>query len=180
MTRKFAIGGLAAACVMLSACATVTRGTSQKFNIETSPTAADVKLSTGQTCVSPCQLKLKRKHEFDVTATKAGYQPSTAKVQSKIKAGGVAGAAGNLILGGIIGGVVDGSSGAMKSLTPNPLLLTLKPLPVEPVAAVTEAAPAAPVEAAPADVVPVADPVAPTTPTENSAAVEAEQPAPGL
>jgi hypothetical protein len=156
--------GLAAASLLLPACATVTRGTKETFNIVTTPEAADVSLSTGETCVSPCKLKLKRKAEFTVTAKKAGYKDATASVESKIKGGGVAGAAGNLIVGGIIGGIVDGSNGSMRDLTPNPLNMTLEAIPavaeapvtpaaeaVTPVAEATPAAAAAPAtEAAPA------------------------------
>ena len=120
--------GLAAAVVTLSACATITRGSSQKFNIVTTPTAADVKLSTGQTCVSPCDLKLKRKHGFVVTANKQGYQEARAVIDSRIRGGGIAGGAGNLLAGGVVGIVVDASSGAMNDLTPNPLQMTLQPL----------------------------------------------------
>lgn len=120
--------GLAAAVISLSACATITRGTSETFKVITTPSAAAVALSTGERCTSPCALKLKRKIEFTVTATKDGYQPATAKIESKIKGGGVAGAAGNLVFGGIIGGVVDGSNGSMRDLTPNPLYMTLQPI----------------------------------------------------
>jgi hypothetical protein len=34
--------------------------------------------------------------------------------------------AGNVIFGGVIGAVVDGSSGAMNDLTPNPLVVILR------------------------------------------------------
>jgi len=148
--------GIVAASLMLPACATITRGTSQKFDIDTTPTAANVELSTGQTCVSPCKLKLKRKDAFTVTAKKQGYQPAMAQVKSEIRGGGIAGGAGNILIGGVIGGIVDGSSGAMKDLTPNPLHLTLQPVAVAEVpapvaeAAVAPASDAAPVEAAPA------------------------------
>ncbi len=140
--------GLAVAVISLSACATITRGTKETFKVVTTPTAAAVALSTGERCTSPCALKLKRKTEFTVTATKDGYSPATAKIQSKIKGGGVAGAAGNIVFGGIIGGVVDGSNGSMRDLTPNPLYLTLQPLTgaldtAVPVAAVAAEAPAA-------------------------------------
>ena len=138
--------GLVAASLLLPACATVTRGTKETFNIVTTPSEAEVTLSNGETCVSPCKLKLKRKDEFSVTAKKAGYKPATAEVRSVVKGGGVAGAAGNILVGGIIGGIVDGSSGAMKDLTPNPLELTLEPE-LAPVVAEAPAAPAA--EAAP-------------------------------
>jgi hypothetical protein len=36
-------------------------------------------------------------------------------------------AAGNIIAGGIIGGIVDGTNGSTNDLTPNPLVVTLKP-----------------------------------------------------
>ena len=150
MNRNLSLCGLVAVSLLLPACATVTRGTSEKFNIETTPTAANVSLSTGQTCVSPCQLKLKRKTEFTVTATKDGYQPATASVESKIKGGGVGAAAGNLLVGGLIGGIVDGSNGSMRDLTPNPLRLTLNPVSAAAVvgAAPASEAPAVPEEAA--------------------------------
>jgi hypothetical protein len=157
--------GLMAASLMLPACATITRGSSQKYTIETTPTAANVELSTGQNCVSPCNLKLKRKNGFVVTAKKEGYEPAKAVVDSKVRGGGVAGGAGNIIAGGLIGIAVDASSGAMNDLTPNPLHLTLKPVEAP---AVVEAPVAPGVE-----VVPVA-PAADTAP-----AVEAAAPAPG-
>ena len=158
--------GLVAASLMLPACATITRGTSQKFNIDTTPTAADVELSTGQTCVSPCQLKLKRKNSFVVTAKKQGYEPAKAVVDSRVRGGGVAGGAGNIIAGGIVGIAVDASSGAMNDLTPNPLHLTLKPVAAP---AVVEAPVAPAVEAAPAAAAPAAEPAAAPAPVAEAA-----------
>ena len=49
-------------------------------------------------------------------------------MKSKFSGGGAAAGAGNLLMGGIIGAAVDGSSGAMNNLTPNPLRVTLVPL----------------------------------------------------
>jgi hypothetical protein len=125
--RIAAVCGVAAASLLLPACATITRGTSQKFAIESVPPEADVRLSTGQTCVTPCRLNLKRKHEFTATFTKKGYKTASASVDSKVRGGGIVGAAGNVIVGGIIGAVIDGTNGSMNDLTPNPLLVTLIP-----------------------------------------------------
>ena len=148
----------------MSPCATVTRGTKETFNIQTTPDGADISLSNGETCVSPCKLKLKCKDEFTVTAKKPGYKPATATVESKIKGGGVAGAAGNVLIGGIIGGIVDGSSGAMRDLTPNPLTLTLEPE----AAPVVAAAPAEAVSPA-VEAVPTAEPAPAATPSTEIA-----------
>src|SRR4030095_5715122 len=104
--------GVVAASLLLPACATVTRGSSQKFNIDTTPTAANVELSTGQTCVSPSNLKRKRKKGFTVTAKKEGYEPAKAVVDSRVRGGGVAGGAGNIIAGGFGWLGVDASRGA--------------------------------------------------------------------
>ena len=144
MKLMMKLGGLAAVCMMLPACATATRGTSQTFNIQSTPTEANVSLSTGQTCVTPCKLKLKRKDGFTATISKQGYQTATATVDSELHGGGAVAGAGNILLGGVIGGLVDGSNGSLKSLSPNPLVVTLVPEgAAAPVAGTTEAAPAA-------------------------------------
>ena len=82
------------------------------------PPEADVALSTGETCVTPCKLKLKRKNGFTARISKAGYETATATVESKISGGGGVAAAGNLLAGGIIGGIVDGKNGALNSFYP--------------------------------------------------------------
>ena len=122
------IGGVLAVSTMLAGCATVTRGTRQNFKIQSTPTAAKVELSNGETCVTPCVLKLKRRPGFTATFTKDGYQAQTVKVDSELHGGGAAAGAGNLLLGGVIGGIVDGSNGSLNSLSPNPLQVTLVPV----------------------------------------------------
>lgn len=128
MKRYLSICGLAAVSMLLPACATITRGTSQKYVIESEPPQADVALSTGQKCVTPCKLKLKRKHDFTATFKKPGYETQQARVKSKFSGGGAAAGAGNILAGGVIGAVVDGTNGSMNNLTPNPLKVTLVPL----------------------------------------------------
>jgi len=173
--------GLVAASLMLPACATVTRGTSQKFNIETTPTAAEVSLSTGQQCVSPCQLKLKRKPGFTAIVKKDGYQTQTLTVDSKLGGGGAVAGAGNIILGGVIGGIVDGTNGSMNNLTPNPLKVTLVPVAPAPVVAAVPAeapAPVADAAAAAADADPAGD-AAPAAPATDAAPTAVASPSGG-
>ena len=119
------LAGVLLCAASLSACATITRGTRQNFVIETDPVGAAVALSTGQTCTSPCNLRLRRKDEFTVTATMDGYEPATAEVRSRMRGGGGAALAGNAIFGGIIGGVVDATNGSLNDLRPNPLRITM-------------------------------------------------------
>jgi len=167
--------GVAAVAVSLSACATVTRGTSQKFNIESSPDKAEVTLSSGQQCITPCQMKLKRKPGFTATVKKQGYQSQTVTVDSKLGGGGAVAGAGNIILGGVIGGIVDGTNGSMNNLTPNPLKITLVPVAAEAAVVAGPVAEAAPAVDAPAAV--ATSPTAEAAPTTDAA--EAAAPAPG-
>ena len=62
-----------------------------------------------------------------MTATKDGYKTVTTAVVSSIAGGGGAAMAGNVLLGGIIGGAVDASNGSMNELTPNPLHIVMEP-----------------------------------------------------
>jgi hypothetical protein len=144
--RVVMLGGLAAASVLLCGCATITRGTNQNFVVESSPSEANVKISTGQTCVTPCSLRMKRKSEFVVTVSKDGYQTQETHIHGVMKGGGGAALAGNAIFGGLIGAGVDASNGSLMNLKPNPLNVTLVPVvagaaPAE--APATSAAPAA-------------------------------------
>src|SRR5688572_25002990 len=109
MNLSMRLCGVAAATLLLPACATITRGTEQKFAIESTPGEAQVALSTGQTCVTPCKLKLKRKPGFTATFTKPGYKTAEVQVKSKFSGGGAAAGAGNVLIGGVVGGLIDGS-----------------------------------------------------------------------
>jgi hypothetical protein len=152
--RIVTIGSLLAASVLVSGCATVTRGTRETFKIQSTPTEAKVALSNGESCVTPCTLKVKRRPGFTATFTKDGFETKTVTVDSEIHGGGVAAGAGNILAGGIIGGIVDGTNGSLNSLSPNPLQVTLQPV-------ATASAPAAPTVAPDATTTPDATATAP-------------------
>jgi hypothetical protein len=84
---------------------------------------------------------MKRKSEFVVTVSKDGYQTQEAHVHGVVKGGGAAGAAGNVIFGGIIGAGIDASNGSLMNLKPNPLQVTLVPVTSVEAPAATTAAP---------------------------------------
>lgn len=132
MERKlvFRIGSVLTVPVLgiASGCATITRGTTEAFVIESEPPGAHVRLSTGETCRTPCTLKKKRKESFVVHIEKPGYEPVEVQVTNQVAGAGAAGMAGNVILGGLIGAAVDAGSGAMLELVPNPVRVRLVPL----------------------------------------------------
>jgi len=119
-TTVVALAALAAGA-LLSGCATVTRGTTDTLQIQSEPSAAEVELSTGQTCRTPCSFELKRKRDLRVVMRKEGFHDADIAVESKVAGAGAAGMAGNVLIGGIIGVGVDAATGATKSLKPNPV-----------------------------------------------------------
>ncbi|MEM7099013.1 MAG: PEGA domain-containing protein [Pseudomonadota bacterium] len=117
--------------IVLSGCATITRGTNEAFVIETKPAGAEVSSSTGWSCVTPCSVKVKRRGDFVLTIEKQGFETLTTNVTSSVDGAGAAGMAGNVLVGGIIGAGVDAGTGAMHSHKPNPLVVELVPMVAE-------------------------------------------------
>ncbi len=138
--------GMLAVALAASGCASIIRGTKQDFAIQSTPSGATANLSTGQNCVTPCDLHLPRKNPFSVTFSLPGYEVQTVEVNSGWSDGGTKTfIIGNVIAGGLIGMGVDAANGAARDLTPNPLVVTLTPVapPIVAPAATERAAPAA-------------------------------------
>lgn len=113
--------------VILSGCATVTRGSKDVLEIKTTPAGAQVQMSNGFSCSStPCAIKMPRRSEFVVDITRPGCKPMDVNVTHKTADGGAAGVAGNVLVGGIIGLGVDAATGASQDLVPNPVEVTLE------------------------------------------------------
>ena len=125
MTILKLVAASLAAC-SLAGCATVLRGTNETFEINSDPEGATASLSNGESCVTPCELHLKRREPFVVEFMLEGYETLVAEVQSEFNGG--AAVAGNFLIGGIIGAGVDASNGSLNNLVPNPLNVTLTPL----------------------------------------------------
>jgi uncharacterized protein YcfJ len=113
----------AVAGVSLSGCATVMNGTNIDYATDTDPTGADVVFLNGMKCTSPCEVELRRGSDTRVDITKPGFEPVYVLIQSRL-AGSTF---GNILAGGIIGGVVDSGNGASNTLAPRPLMVRLAP-----------------------------------------------------
>jgi len=131
-------------------CATVTRGSTDTLVVNSTPSGADVKIyrtNAGFTAkeikdntiadpknpgagpiigTTPGSFKLARKGEYRVELSKQGYKTVEADVGNRVAGAGTAGMAGNLLVGGLVGVIVDSRTGATKNLTPNPLEVTLE------------------------------------------------------
>ena len=107
--------------VGLSGCATVMNGTNVDYTTETNPSGALVKFTSGATCTTPCELEFQRKNDQRADISLEGYEPTYVLIQSKLGGSSF----GNIILGGGIGAVVDGTNGASNRLYPRPLIVQL-------------------------------------------------------
>jgi len=105
-------------------CATIIHGSDQVLELQSVPSGATVRVSNGMVFTTPSSTKLKRNQDYILTFSKEGYQTQVIPVNS-VLSGWVA---GNIILGGIIGGGVDLATGAAYTLTPSEFTITLTPL----------------------------------------------------
>ena len=92
MTKK-TLFATALACILTTACATVTRGPNVKFHIVTDPeggvVTTDLKRGSDDgepeyhECEpTPCYIHVSRRSEFVTTVTKEGYHPATVEITS--------------------------------------------------------------------------------------------------
>lgn len=129
---------VSALALSLGACATVTRGTTNSITVNSEPAGALAVTSTGLTCPStPCTWDVNRKQEFIVSFSKEGYEDQQIPVATRLAGEGVAGFAGNVLIGGLVGMGVDAVTGSTLEHYPNPVIAVMKPLP--------KPAPAAPI-----------------------------------
>lgn len=100
--------------LMMSACATITTGTSQTLTITTTPAGASCVIDrnggrVGAIPVTPGSVQLpKSGADLNVTCSKEGYQTALVPHLSKFNGATF----GNLLLGGVVGVIVDASTGA--------------------------------------------------------------------
>lgn len=139
----------------LGGCASITRGTSDQVNFDSTPTGAEVRTyivtecdkpcypgapagegtiveprnipKTGPACTTPCTAQVKKNERIVAFFSKPGFERETVLFYGKPAANGVAGVMGNAIAGGVTGIVIDTVTGAGLDICPNPVAVKLKP-----------------------------------------------------
>lgn len=111
----------------LSGCATVVNGRTEPLGLSSNPAGAEVSIDNGTMKVmTPTSVELKRDENHTFVFHKDGYQDTSATVTS-----GTSGWVwGNLLAGGIIGGVVDFATGAAYKFSDDTLSVNLTPVQV--------------------------------------------------
>jgi hypothetical protein len=114
------------AVLFILGCASIIHGTRQEVFFQSSPAGAQVEVSDDVgvsygLCETPCSIELKRKNKYVVTISKNGYESIEMLIERKSD-GWIW---GNILIGGLIGLIIDFSNGAAYKLSPSEIMATL-------------------------------------------------------
>ncbi|NQV41412.1 MAG: PEGA domain-containing protein [Candidatus Marinimicrobia bacterium] len=114
--------------LLITGCAyLVGGGDKQDVKVTSSPVGASIVITnTGGvemfTGTTPASVNLKRKYKYNVTVNLDGYKEKTVMIDQTLNMMVL----GNILCGGIPGGVVDALTGAMWTLEPEQIVVTLE------------------------------------------------------
>ena len=113
--RKSIISCSLALTLLLSSCATIMSGSKQYVKFDSSPASASIFIDEVEVGKTPFEIKLARKSEHSVMIKLEGYQTYQTTLTKKLN-GWIF---GNILIGGLIGLIIDPITGAMYNLSPN-------------------------------------------------------------
>ncbi len=126
---------LAALSVALAGCAALVSDGGNPVAFVTDPPGATARTSLGQSCTTPCRLRISRLDSFTVRFEKAGFEPRTVQVFSiedvPRPEGGIRATIGGI---GVRVGIADSAPAPLgppvgrRVHTPNPVTATLLPV----------------------------------------------------
>jgi len=108
--------------IFTSSCATIISGSRQVVKINSNPKSAKVYINEVEVGTTPLEKNLKRNQEYNILIKLDGYQPYETLLEKKFNAWYL----GNILIGGVIGLVVDPITGAMYKLSPEELNANLE------------------------------------------------------
>jgi hypothetical protein len=140
MSRVLAFGLAAFLITSSIGCATIATGGGgrQSVSVTTEPPGAEVIVNGQSVGPSPVNVLLSRKSEHIVEVQSPGYESAKVMIRSRFNPWVV----GNIVVGGLIGVVVDVVTDATWTLSSDALNIQLKPLSLPAPAAVSPSAPA--------------------------------------
>ncbi|WP_303918031.1 PEGA domain-containing protein [Draconibacterium sediminis] len=105
------------AALLFSSCATIISGSRQNVTIASTPSAADVYINGVDMGKTPVTKNLKRNQEYTVLIELEGYLPYETLLTKEFNAWYL----GNILIGGLIGLIIDPITGAIYKLSPQDL-----------------------------------------------------------
>lgn len=146
MTKSLLLSALVAVLGLLAGgCATVTTGTTQAINVDSEPRDADCTLTRDGvdlgTVRTPGPITIRRHAStLHVTCRKEGHEDSRVVMNARFETA----SAGNFILGGVVGVIVDAASGANSRYDPYVMVRLPSMSPADQAAAATRPRPPTP------------------------------------
>lgn len=120
--RKLISSLLVLSFFIFCSCATIISGSRQTVRFTSNPSAATVFINEVEIGKTPVFKSLKRNQEYDVVIKLDGYQPYHTSLVRQFNEWFL----GNIILGGLIGLVIDPITGAIYKLSPEQIYAPLK------------------------------------------------------
>nr|WP_314896682.1 PEGA domain-containing protein [uncultured Flavobacterium sp.] len=111
--RKSIISCSLALTLLMSSCATVMSGSKQNVKFDSNPSTASIFIDEVEVGKTPFEIKLTRKSEHTVLIKLEGYQTYQTTLTKKLN-GWIF---GNILVGGLIGLIIDPITGAMYNLS---------------------------------------------------------------
>lgn len=112
--RHFKYSSTLFLCAVLVGCGTIIHGGSQDVSVASSPSGAAVEIDGQDVGETPVTRALDRSDQHTITLDLDGYETESVVVEKDVS-GWVL---GNIVFGGLIGLVVDASTGGMYNLEP--------------------------------------------------------------
>jgi hypothetical protein len=118
----------------LTSCATIVSGPTQNIRVTSSPSGATVTAEPGGDRVTtPAKMTLQRKGApYRLTFALQGYQPYRVIISADTNGWAYGNFIFGILLGGVVGGIIDSSSGAAYTLSPDEVHANLIRAGVEP------------------------------------------------
>lgn len=101
--------------LLMSSCATIISGSKQNVRFSSNPSTATIFIDEVEVGKTPFEIKLARISEHSVMLKLDGYQTYQTRLTKSFNGWYI----GNILLGGIIGLIIDPITGAMYNLTPD-------------------------------------------------------------
>jgi len=114
MKKLLAVTSVCLFLMFASGCATIATGKYQNIPVTSDPLGVKVRADSGEMIYTPGRFNLIRNQNHTLVAEYEGAEPQQVQLKKKVQGWFW----GNIILGGVIGGVVDIASGASDELVP--------------------------------------------------------------
>lgn len=133
MKRKISLFVTIAFLLTQTGCASIVSGRQQDISVRSNPEGAAVEIDGMPVGKTPVTTEVKRKRRHQIKLTKEGYMEETRSTKRGFNWWFI----GNVLIGGIIGIIVDFSTGAVYSVSPEELNIKLTEGQTTPSATVT-------------------------------------------